>query len=263
MGILKRLSALVKSNADDLISRAEDPEKMLNQAIVEMGHQLQDAKKQVAEAIATEKRLRKQWELELQKAKGWKEKATMAVKAEDDDLAKQALSRKREHEDLAEEYQKQWESQKAAVEGLKTSLRTLNSKIEEARRKKKLLVAKKQRADAQIAMNEGIAKVDEESAFETFERMEKKIEQAEAEAEAAGELAEEKSGDELSAKFAQLEAADDEDMELLALKEELGLLEGKSDDEDEIAGQLGTGLGADLSEELEAEASAEQKKQKR
>ena len=236
MGIFKRLTSLVKSNTNEIISRAEDPEKMLNQTIVEMGHQLNDAKKQVAEAISVEKRLRKQWETELEKTKTWKEKATMAVRAGDDGLAKEALSRKREHEQMADEYQKQWEDQRKAVDQLKGALKGLNTKIEEAKRKKNLLVAKKKRADTQRSMSEAMSGMDEAGAFETFDRMEKQIDQSEAEAESAAEMAEERSGDNLSDKFEQLQAASDGDMELLALKDELGMLEGRK--EDEVAGQL-------------------------
>lgn len=237
MGIFKRLSNLVKSNTNELIDRVEDPEKLLNQTIVDMSNQLTDAKKQVADAIAQEKRLRKQWESELEKTKGWKEKAAMAVRAGDDGLAKEALGRKREHEDLADEYQKQWESQRQAVDQLKTALRTLNDKIEEAKRKKNVLIAKKKRADTQKQIQETISGIGDEGAFDTFERMEKKIEQAESEAESVAELNEEKHATDLDGKFKALESAASEDMELLELKEELGLLGGKTEEED-VAGQL-------------------------
>jgi phage shock protein A len=228
MGIFKRLKSLVKSNANDLIERAEDPEKLLNQTIVEMGHQLTEAKKSVADAIAEERRLRKQWETELEKSKGWKEKATLAVRHGDDGLAKEALARKREHEDLAEQYQKQWEAQQGAVDGLKGALRALNAKVEDAKRKKNLLVAKKRRADAQRQMHETVAGLGDESAFETFARMEKKIEHSEAEAESVAELNAEKTGDDVAQRLDELAAAAGGDMELLALKEELGLLGGRT-----------------------------------
>jgi phage shock protein A len=253
MGIFKRLSNLVKSNTNELIDRAEDPEKMLNQTIVDMSNQLVDAKKQVADSIATEKRLRKQWETELEKSKGWKEKAAMAVRASDDALAKEALGRKREHEELADELQKQWESQRQAVDQLKVALRGLNSKIEEAKRKKNVLIAKKRRADTQKQIQQTIGSMGEAGAFETFERMEKKIEQAESEAESIAELNEEKHATDLDGKFKALEASSSEDMELLELKEELGLLGGKTS-ADDVVGQLEgkTEEESPLDSELEA-----------
>lgn len=235
MGIFSRLGHLIKSNINDLISRSEDPEKMLNQVIIEMNNQLVEARKQVAVAIADEKRLRKQWEAELNLTRDWKKKAMMAVRAGDDALAKEALQRKKEHEELSEQYQKQWESQKNGVEQLKTALRTLNNKIEEAKRKKGLLVAKKKRAEAQKTIQETMTGLNEAAAFETFDRMEQKIEQLEAEAEAQTELAGQMTGDTLNQKFEQLEAGAGVDMDLLELKEEMGMLPGHTDEDEELA----------------------------
>ena len=235
MGIFSRLGQLIKSNINDLISRSEDPEKMLNQVIIEMNNQLVEARKQVAVSIADEKRLRKQWEAELNLARDWKKKAMMAVRAGDDALAKEALQRKKEHEDLSEQFQKQWESQKNGVEQLKGALRTLNSKIEEAKRKKGLLIAKKKRAEAQKTIQDTMTGLNEAAAFETFERMERKIEQLEAEAEAQTELAGQMTGDTLAQKFDQLQAASGVDMDLLELKEEMGMLPAASQEDEELA----------------------------
>src|SRR5512142_651121 len=105
MGIFSRLGTLIKSNLNDLISKAEDPEKMLNQVLLEMQQQLVEAKKQVAMAIADEKRLQKQYEQETEKGKEWERKAMMAVRAGDDALAKEALLRKQEHANISGQYQ--------------------------------------------------------------------------------------------------------------------------------------------------------------
>ena len=111
MGIFGRLGTLLKANINDMISKAEDPEKILNQLILDMKDSLVTAKKQVAVAIADEKRLKKQLENELSMSSEWEKKAMMAVRAGKDDLAKEALMRKTEHDNLASEYQKQWELQ--------------------------------------------------------------------------------------------------------------------------------------------------------
>ena len=254
MGIFSRLGQLLKSNINDLISRSEDPEKMLNQVIIEMNNQLVEARKQVAVAIADEKRLRKQWEAELNLARDWKKKAMMAIRAGDDGLAKEALQRKKEHEELSEQYQKQWESQKNGVEQLKNALKLLNNKIEEAKRKKNLLIAKKKRAEAQQTIQQTMSGLQEASAFETFDRMEKRIDQMEAEAEAAAELAGQMTGDTLQQKFDQLEAASGVDMDLLELKEEMGMLPGA--EEEEAAPQLAAADLADAPAETAEEAEA-------
>jgi phage shock protein A len=223
MGIFARLASLISSNLNDAISRAEDPEKMLNQIVVDMSTQLIEAKKQVAASIADEKKLAKQVEQELANAAEWERRAMLAVKSGDDALAKEALARKREHEDLATAYRGQWEKQKAAVEQLKLALRALNSKIEEAKRKKNLLIARKKRAEAQKAIHETMSGLRNASAFEAFDRMAEKIDRIEAEAEAGAELAEEYSGDVLAHKFSQLEVKAGADEDLLALKRKMGL----------------------------------------
>jgi phage shock protein A len=120
MGIFARLATLIKSNLNDLISRSEDPEKMLNQVVVEMEQQLIEAKKQVAVSIADEKRLAKQAEQEMANAAEWERRAMLAIKAGDENLAREALARKKEHEGLGNAYKDQWQKQKAAVDQLKT-----------------------------------------------------------------------------------------------------------------------------------------------
>ncbi len=127
MGIFARLARLIKSNLNDLISRSEDPEKMLNQIVIDMNAQLIEAKKQVAASIADEKRLAKQAEQEASTAAEWERRAMMAVRAADDNLAKEGLARKKEHESLAEQYKLQWQKQKQAVDQLKLALRALNA----------------------------------------------------------------------------------------------------------------------------------------
>ncbi|HYP77611.1 MAG TPA: PspA/IM30 family protein [Polyangiaceae bacterium] len=224
MGIFARLAALLKSNLNDLISTSEDPEKMLNQIVLDMSNQLLEAKRQVAASIADEKRLAKQVEQETANATEWERRAMLAVRAGDDALAKEALSRKKEHQTLAEQFQEQWSKQKQAVDQLKLALRALNSKIEEAKRKKNLLIARKKRAEAQKAIQETMTGLKNASAFETFDRMAGRIEQMEAEAEAHAELNEEATGDTLAHKFRELEVTKGADEDLTALKRKMGLL---------------------------------------
>ena len=224
MGMFKRLADLIKSNLNDLISRSEDPEKMLNQIVDDMTTQLAEAKRQVASSIADEKRLAKQVEQETTNAAEWERRAMLAVRSGDDALAKEALARKKEHQTLAEQFQDQWQKQKQAVEQLKLALRALNNKIEEAKRKKNLLIARKKRAEAQKAIQETMTGLKNASAFETFDRMAGRIEQMEAEAEAHAELNEEASGDTLAHKFRELEVTKGADEDLTALKRKMGLL---------------------------------------
>ncbi len=224
MGFFGRLATLIKSNLNDLISKSEDPEKMLNQVIVDMNQQLVEAKKQVAVAIADEKRLQKQYNNEKAVLDEWHKKAMLAVRAGDDELAKEALLRKKEHESLAKAFEDQWRKQQLAVNQLKTALRALNNKIEEAKRKKNVLIARKRRAEAMKQIQETMSGLSDNSAFETFDRMAEKIDQIEAEAEAGAEISEEYSGDVLKSRFRKLEQTAGADAELEALKREMGLI---------------------------------------
>lgn len=216
MGIFKRLSDIIKANLNDLLNRAEDPEKMLNQMLIEMKEQLADAKRQVAVAIADEKKLRRQLDLQLEEAKKWEERAMQALSAGKEDLARQAVARRNEAQNLAQQYQEQWEKQSEAVETLKTALRGLNAKIEEAKRKKDLLIARKKRAEAQRQIQETLQGLGQTSAFETFERMEQKVLEEEAKAEAAVDLNAELSGLDLEEQFKGLQSTElDDDLEEL------------------------------------------------
>lgn len=224
MGFLSRLAQLIKSNINDLINKSEDPEKMLNQVIIDMNQQLIEAKKQVAVAIADEKRLYKQFGKEAEKSQDWESKAMMAVRSGDDELAKEALLRRKEHDAIAAQYREQWERQKALTDQLKTALKALNAKIGEAQRKKNVLIARKRRAEAMRSIQETMSGLSDASAFETFDRMAEQIDKMEAEAEATAEVAEQYTGDILKHRFSELEATAGADMELEALKRRMGLL---------------------------------------
>jgi phage shock protein A len=223
MGFFGRLATLIKSNLNDLISKSEDPEKMLTQIILDMNTQLVEVKKQVAVAIADQKRLERQWQAEKGVADEWHKKAMLAVRAGDDELAKEALLRKKEHEQLAAGYEDQFKKQSAAVSQVKLALQALNNKIGEAKRKKDLLIARNNRAKAMEEIQKAMGKLSDTSAFDAFSRMEQKIEQREAEVEAQGELSEEYSGDILKNKFQRLEATAGADADLEALKREMGM----------------------------------------
>jgi phage shock protein A len=224
MGIFSRLGSLIKSNLNDLISKAEDPQKMLNQIVVDMQNQLVEAKKQVAVSIADQKRLEKQRDEQSELSKEWERKAMLAVRAGDDNLAREALRRKTEHDNQLGEFAKQSDLQKQAVDKLKEQLRTLNDKIEEAKRKKNILIARQKRAEAQRAIQDTMRGLSDVSAFDTFERMAQRVDQIEAEAEASTELGGELAGDTLQAKFKALESGGTgADMALNELKAKMGL----------------------------------------
>src|SRR5262245_58726020 len=229
MGIWQKLSTLIRSNINDAIAKAENPEKMLNQILLDMRDQLARAKQEVAVAIADERKLKAQAEDEQKLAADWEHRAMLAIRENRDDLAKQALIRQQEHTERAVAYAETWQKQSGETERLKESLRQLNDKIEEAKRKKNLLVAKQKRAQAQQRIHETMAGLNDRSAFEVFDRMAEKIEETERRAVATAEVHEALTGDTLEQQFAQLTSgATNENVEwkLLQLKEKMGLVSG-------------------------------------
>ncbi len=227
MGIFDRLSTLIKSNLNDLISSAENPEKMLNQIIVDMRDQLAKAKQQVAVAIADEKRLKDQADAEFKQADDWEKRAMLAVQEGRDDLARQALMRGQEHLEHGQALATTWEAHRLETEKLKQSLRDLNDKIEEAKRKKNLLLARQRRAEAQARISQTMSGMSNTSAFEAFARMEEKITSNELQLQAAREIDEEFSGDRLAGEFKQLERSAggaSADIQLQLLKQRMGIL---------------------------------------
>lgn len=246
MGIFQKLSTVFKSNINDLISRAENPEKMLNQIILDMRDQLSKAKREVASAIADERKLKSQLDAETKQARDWQHRAMLAVKEDRDDLAKQAIRRQKEHADRAQSLQQTWEAQAAETQKLKDSLRQLNDKIEEAKRKRNLLIAKQKRAQAQRRIHETMSGLSDTSAFEAFNRMADKIEEQERRSVAQAEVTEALQGDTLETEFTRLEAGPggaDVDDQLLQLKQEMGLIAGSSDEEERR--RLGAGSEAE------------------
>ncbi len=257
MTIFNRIGTVVKSNVNSMISEAEDPEKMLNQALIDMQQQLVESKKQVALSIADEKRLAKQLEREKEQAAEWERKAMLAIKAGNDELAKEALQRKQEHDKLTAGFQEQWQGQKNAVDQLKASLKNLNGKIEDAKRKKNLLIARAKRAEAQRTIANTMSGMQENSAFGSMERMEEKIDKMEAEASATYEIASEMSGDTLENKFAVLEEVEADDA-LAALKAKMGMTEPDAIPASTESSTASSASSSEVKAEVKAEVEVEQ-----
>ncbi len=232
MGLFKRFKDAVRANINELISKAENPEKMLNQIIMDMNEHLIEAKKSVASAIADEKRMERQMNDNRGKAQDWEDKAILAVKVGKDDLAKDALLRKEEYDTHAKELEPQWNAQAESVNQIKESLKQLQRKIEEAQRKKNILIARAKRAETQKKIQSMAGSIADSTAFEAFDRMASKVEQIEAEADAVSELAKASlDEDTLEAEFRKLESSEtNADILLDQLKAKLRKIEDKSED---------------------------------
>lgn len=256
MGIFDRFKRVVKSNLNDMISKAENPEKMLNQLIVDMNQNLIESKKSVAAAIADEKRLERQVKENVAAGEDWERKAMLAVRAGKEDLAKEALIRKQDFDKIAAQYKENWNGQHEAVEKLKSALRGLQQKIEEAQRKKNLLVARSKRAEAQRKINETIGGLADTSAFDAFEQMSKRMDQIEAENEAMVEIEDMTKTDTLEEQFLELESGSGgADKMLENLKKKMAIEDKREKPEagaDPAAGSSTGQSSTDIDLELEA-----------
>lgn len=256
MGIFDRFRRLIKSNLNEMINRAEDPEKMLDQVIADMNKQLVESKKSVASAIADEKKLERQIHQTRAQASQWEQRAETAVRAGEDDLAKEALLRKQELDRHAEEYEKQRAEQHESVEKLKVALRALQQKLEEAQRKRNLLAARARRVETQRRIQETMGGVNDTSAFEAFDRMTEKMDELEAQTEAMEELEGSSSGDSLEEKFRKLEGSNaDGDTLLSDFKERLRI--------EQSSGSGGQGAAGGASEKPAEESIEELKRRLR
>lgn len=231
MGIFRRFRDALRANINDMISKAENPEKMLNQMVIDMNEQMIEAKKTVASSIADEKRMERQINENLTKAKDWENKAMLAVKAGKDDLAKEALLRKQEYDSYVLELKPQWDAQYKSVEQLKGTLKGLQRKIEEAQRKKNILIARAKRAEAQKKIQATLGNLGDTSAFDTFDKMAAKVEKIEAEADAMVELTDMSKERDLEEEFAKLEGGESQADKLLEdLKSKMKQIEDKSEE---------------------------------
>ncbi len=217
MGLLDRLSRLVRANLNAFVSDAEDPIKILDQSVADMQEDLVKLRQAVAIAIASQKRLENQANQAREQIQNWLSRAELALKKGEDDLAREALSRKKTFQETFESLTNQFQSQNGQVEKLKKSLSLLERKIAEARTKKDMLKARAQAAKAQQKIQSAVGDLGGKSAMAAFERMEDKVEALEASGQAALELA----GEDLESKFAALEGGDDIEKELEILRSQL------------------------------------------
>ena len=186
MALLDRVATLVKANLNDLVDRAENPEKMLKQVILDMENQFMQVKTQVAIALADLHLLERKKKENAEKHADWMRKAELAVDKKDDELARAALERAMSFQQLTESFNQQIADQESQVESLKSALKKLDTKLTEARAKVDLLVAQHRRARAaRRAADAQDAPVGENR---TFERMRAKVAREEAIGQATGEL---------------------------------------------------------------------------
>ncbi|MEM7592422.1 MAG: PspA/IM30 family protein [Cyanobacteria bacterium P01_A01_bin.83] len=217
MGLFDRLSRVVRANINDLVSKAEDPEKVLEQAVIDMQEDLVQLRQAVARSIATQKRTEQQYNKNKGEEATWQQRAQLALKKGDENLAREALVRKKSYSDTANSLKTQLDQQTNQVATLKRNLIALESKISEAKTKKDMLRARANAAKANKQLQDSMNNIGTSSAMGAFERMEDKVMQLEAESDTAAELG----GTGIEEQFAALEAGTGVDDELAAMKAQL------------------------------------------
>jgi phage shock protein A len=218
MGIFSRIWQVIRANINSLISQAEDPEKILEQTVQDMHSDLLQLRQAVASAIATQKRTEREYLQAERHEQEWYKRAQLALQKGDDRLAREALVRRKTYLETAAMIKAQMEQQHHVVDRLKLNMRQLEGKLSEAKAKKDLYIARARSAKAAEQLQQVLGNLNTKGAWNAFEKMEEKVMQLEARSEAFSELAEQH---DLEKQFNALEAGDDVDAELAAMKAQL------------------------------------------
>jgi phage shock protein A len=217
MGLFDRLSRVVRANINDMVSKAEDPDKVLEQAVIDMQEQLVQLRQAVARTIAEQKRTQQQYLNNQSEADKWQQRAQLALSKGDETLAREALVRKKNHSETATTLKLQLDQQTEQVEMLKRNLIALEGKISEAKTKKNMLKARAKAAEANKQLQSTLTNIGTSGAMAAFERMEEKVLALEAESKGIEEI----SGTGLEQQFAALESSRGVDDELAAMKAQM------------------------------------------
>ena len=202
MALLERVSTLLRANLNDLIDKAEDPQKLLRQLVLDMENQLMQVKTQVAIAIADQHLLEKKRKEHMDGAAEWRSKAELAVKKGHDDLARAALERSLSQDHMAKGFSQQLEDQQAEADTLRSALRKLDQKLAETRSRCELLIAQERRTRMVSKATEARKTIATQENSVVLERMKSRITTRQARNEAEVELL---GGDSLEDRFAALD----------------------------------------------------------
>jgi phage shock protein A len=221
MNIGDRFVRLVKSNVNELLSNLEDPEKVLEQAVADMQKDLVKVRQAYAEVSASSKRMEEQIRLAEAEAAKWYQRAQLAIEKSEDELAREALTRRKQQLEMADSLKEQVEAQQGSITSLYESMKELEAKMTEAKAKKDQIIARARTAKAATKVNDMLAGVGTGSSTAAFDRMSEKVEQLEATADVSKQLAASGStgaGTSIDSQFKALESGSRVDDELAAMK---------------------------------------------
>jgi phage shock protein A len=214
MEFINRILRIIRANINSLVNKAEDPEKILQQAVLEMQENLVQMRQGVAQAIATQKRTERQAQAAQSTAEEWYRRAQLALQQGNEVLAREALTKRKAYQATSQALFSQIEQQNDVVERLKKDMRSLELKMSEAKTKKDMYIARVRSAEASVKLQELLDTSSATSSLSAFERMEDKVLQIEAQSEAIAQLG----TDDLQKQFDALQSGGDIDNELAAMK---------------------------------------------
>ncbi|WP_414527734.1 PspA/IM30 family protein [Nodularia chucula] len=214
MEFIKRILRVIRANINSLINSAEDPEKILQQAVLEMQENLVQMRQGVAQAIASQKRTERQAQAAKSTAEEWYRRAQLALQQGNEPLAREALTKRKAYQETSTALFSQIEQQNDIVARLKKDMRSLELKMSEAKTKKDMYIARVRSAEASVRLQDMLDTGSATSSLSAFERMEDKVLQIEAQSEAIAQMG----TDDLQKQFDSLEAGGDIDSELAAMK---------------------------------------------
>jgi len=221
MNLFDRFGRLVKSNVNAALNSMEDPEKVLEQAVADMSKDLVKVRQAYAEVTASSRRMTDQAEKAEAEAQKWYQRAQLAIEKNEDELAREALTRRQQQQEMADSLREQVEGQQGSLTSLYESMQELEAKMAEAKSKKDQIIARARTAKAATKVNDMLAGVGTSSSVAAFDRMSEKVEQLEAEADVSKQLAQSTTGSggmSLESQFKSLEAAGGVEDELQQLK---------------------------------------------
>ena len=220
MAIFQRIGDIIKANINDMLDKAEDPEKMVKQIILEMEGQIDQATQGLGQAMASQKIAKKQLDAAKEEVEGWDTKARAALANGNEDLARKALASKVALQDNVVKFEAQYTQICAQVDQLQSQLKDMKSKLEEARARKNMIIARSKMADASAAVTQTVSSASVNSAMSKLDKMEEKVMEKESINEAYVQINEPYEIDE----YAELETKYAVDNELEKLKKEMGIL---------------------------------------
>lgn len=220
INFIQRINNIISANINDLIDHAEEPEIMLNHIIREMEENIRFIKQNVIHAIAGEKRLGRESEYHSRQSEYLLKKAEIALKADNEKLARAALTRKKEHDKIVQELEEAWKSAKISSRKLKDQLHLMEHKLEKARIRCSSLTARKRAAETRQQMGITLSRFQKSLCTEgKFSRIEDKILEIETCTEAIEEL--NKDSYDMERELEKLEADTEVENELEALKDRI------------------------------------------